>query len=40
MQEAGALLISDLARFGVTGLTEVFRHLRILRLAFKAIKSI
>lgn len=35
LQAEGIPLISDLARYGVTGLTEVFRHLRILRKAFK-----
>lgn len=39
MQEAGAELISDLARFGVTGITEVIRHLGVIRKAFKAIKK-
>lgn len=39
MQEAGAELISDLARFGVTGFTEVIRHLSVIRRAFKAIKK-
>lgn len=39
MQEAGVELISDLARFGVTGITEVIRHLRVIRNAFIAIKK-
>jgi lipid-A-disaccharide synthase len=39
MEEAGAELISDLARYGVTGLTEVIRYLAILRNAFKKIKT-
>jgi lipid-A-disaccharide synthase len=39
MQDAGAELISDLARFGVTGITEVIRHLHVIRKAFKAIKK-
>ena len=39
MQEAGAELISDLARFGVTGFTEVIRHLKVIRKAFNAIKK-
>lgn len=39
MQEAGAVLVSDLARFGVTGFSEVFRHLNVIRKAFKAIKN-
>ncbi|KTD06448.1 lipid-A-disaccharide synthase [Legionella gratiana] len=39
MQEAGAELISDLARFGVTGLTAVIRHLKVIRQAFLAIKK-
>ncbi|WED44192.1 lipid-A-disaccharide synthase [Legionella cardiaca] len=38
MQEAGVHLISDLARFGVTGLTEVVRHLKVIKKAFNAIK--
>lgn len=39
MREAGAELISDLARFGVTGFTEVIRHLKVIRQAFEAIKK-
>ena len=39
MQDAGALLISDLARYGVTGLSEIIRHLRVIRRAFKDIKQ-
>ena len=39
MQEAGVHLVSDLARFGVTGLSEVIRHLRVIRRAFKDIKA-
>jgi len=39
MQEAGVELISDLAKFGVTGLTEVLRHAWVLRRAFKSIKA-
>lgn len=39
MQKAGAELISDLARFGVTGFTEVIRYLNIIRKAFNAIKN-
>jgi len=39
MQDAGAHLISDLARFGVTGLSEVIRHLRIIKQAFNLIKA-
>ncbi|KTD34183.1 lipid-A-disaccharide synthase [Legionella moravica] len=38
MQEAGAELVSDLARYGVTGLTEVIVYLNIIRKAFNAIK--
>ncbi|MDP3269227.1 MAG: lipid-A-disaccharide synthase [Legionella sp.] len=38
MKNAGAELISDLARYGVTGLTEILRYLKILRNAFQAIK--
>lgn len=39
MSDAGAELVYDLARYGVTGLTEVIRFLKILRQAFSAIKE-
>lgn len=39
MKDAGAELISDLARYGVTGFTEVFRYFFIIRNAFNAIKN-
>ena len=39
MQEAGVHLISDLARFGVTGLSEVVRHLWVIRKAYNDIKA-
>ena len=39
MEAAGVHLISDLARFGVTGLSEVIRHIRVIRRAFKDIKA-
>ena len=39
MQRAGVDLISDLAQFGVTGISEVIRHLVVIRRAFKDIKS-
>ncbi|WP_133135440.1 lipid-A-disaccharide synthase [Legionella rowbothamii] len=39
MQDAGVELISDLARYGVTGITEVIRHLKVIRKAFQAIKK-
>ena len=39
MQECGVHLISDLARYGVTGVSEVIRHLRVIRRAFKDIKA-
>lgn len=39
MQNAGAHLVSDLARFGVTGLSEVIRHMGVIRRAFKDIKA-
>ncbi|KTD09486.1 lipid-A-disaccharide synthase [Legionella jamestowniensis] len=38
MQNAGVHLISDLASFGVTGLSEVVRHLKVIKNAFDAIK--
>jgi len=39
MRDAGVELISDLARYGVTGVSEVIRHLRVIKQAFTAIKS-
>ncbi len=39
MQQAGAKLVADLAQYGVTGITEVFRHFKIIKNAFKAIKN-
>jgi lipid-A-disaccharide synthase len=39
MSSAGAELISDLARFGVTGVTEVLRYFKIIRKAFNDIKA-
>lgn len=39
MDEAGAELVSDLARYGVTGITEVVRYLGIIRKAFNKIKA-
>ena len=39
MQDAGVLLISDLARFGVTGISEVIRHFGVIRRAFKDIQA-
>jgi lipid-A-disaccharide synthase len=39
MQAAGVKLLSDLARFGVTGFTEVVRHLRIIRQAYQLITA-
>jgi len=39
MQAAGVTLISDLARHGVTGASEVIRHLRVIRRAFQDIKK-
>jgi len=38
MQEAGVELISDLARFGVTGISEVIKHALVIKQAFSAIK--
>lgn len=38
MQEAGVNLISDLARFGVTGISEVIKHALVIKKAFTAIK--
>ena len=39
MQDAGVELISDLARYGVTGLVEILRHAKIIRQAFVCIKA-
>lgn len=39
MQAAGVDLISDLAKHGVTGLSEVVRHFKVIRRAFHAIKA-
>lgn len=39
MEQAGVTLISDLARYGVTGLTEIVRHFSVIRRAFKAIQA-
>ena len=39
MQDAGVELISDLARYGVTGVTAVLRYFFIIRCAFKAIQA-
>ena len=39
MKDAGAELVYDLASYGVTGLTEVIRYLKILRKAFLIIKE-
>lgn len=38
MKEAGAELVSDLARYGVTGFSEVLRYLKVIRNAFTSIK--
>jgi lipid-A-disaccharide synthase len=39
MQQAGVHLISDLARYGVTGLSGVVRYLRVILRAWKDIKT-
>lgn len=39
MQDAGVHLISDLARFGVTGLSEVVKHFLVIRRAFNDVKA-
>lgn len=39
MQNAGVELVSDLARFGVTGISEVLRHAFVIKKAFTAIKA-
>ena len=39
MQDAGVELISNLARYGVTGISEVVKHARVIRRAFKDIKE-
>ncbi|MBA4696359.1 MAG: lipid-A-disaccharide synthase [Legionella sp.] len=39
MQAAGVKLVSDLARFGVTGISEIISHLWVIKKAFTAIKK-
>lgn len=39
MQQAGVNVISDLASFGVTGITEVVRHFLVIKKAWKLIKN-
>lgn len=39
MQAAGVTLVSDLAQYGITGLTEIIPHLRTIHKAFKTIKK-
>lgn len=39
MEDAGAVLVSDLARHAVTGFIEVISHLGMLRKGFKTIKA-
>ncbi len=39
MEAAGVELISDLARFGVTGISEVLKHARVIHQAFQRIKE-
>lgn len=39
MQAEGVTLISDLARFGVTGIVEVLQHFKTIKRAFRAIQA-
>ncbi|HVT62893.1 MAG TPA: lipid-A-disaccharide synthase [Legionellaceae bacterium] len=39
MEDAGVELIFDLARYGVTGISEVLMHARVIRQAFQKIKA-
>lgn len=39
MREAGVDIVNDLARFGVTGITEVIRNIRVLNHVFQDIKA-
>lgn len=39
MKAAGASLVADLAQYGVTGLTEVVKHFRVVAKAFASIKA-
>lgn len=39
MQDAGVDVINHLANFGVTGITEVLRHFKTIKEAFKLIKA-
>lgn len=39
MAEAGVTLVSDIARLGVTGISEVIRHISVIKKTFTAIKN-
>lgn len=39
MEQAGVELVSDLAKYGVTGVTEVLKYAFVIRKAFKIIKK-
>jgi len=39
MQEVGVKIISDLARYGVTGIVEVIKHLKVIKQAFRATQK-
>jgi lipid-A-disaccharide synthase len=39
LEQAGMLLLSDLARHGVTGVIEVLRHARVIRAAYKKLQQ-
>lgn len=39
MQDAGAEIISDLARFGVTGIAEVLKHIKTIKRAYRATQA-
>ncbi len=39
LEHAGVELVGDLARFGVTGITEVIRNIRVLRHVYNDIKA-
>lgn len=39
LESAGVHLVSDLARYGATGLTEILRHIFVIKKAIKTIKA-
>lgn len=40
MQAAGVTLVSDLAKYGVTGITEIIQHAKVIHRAYRDIKQL